>query len=114
LRIATGVLVAVVAACGSRANPQPTSHPTTTSTVAAGPEAPTDRECEQLIAHAVELRVGELRATKPSQVPTDADQDAARHDIAASLGADCRRISRATYACAVAAKTTTELVGCDH
>ena len=112
MRIASVVLV--VAACGPRANPQPVPHPTTTSVVAAGPEAPSDRECEQLIAHAVELRVGELRATKPAQVPSDADQDAARRDITASLGADCRRISRATYACAVAAKTTAELVGCDH
>ena len=107
-------IVGLVAACGARANPQPTPHPATPPIVAAGPEAPTDRECEQLIAHTVELRVGELRATKPAQVPTDADQDAARRDIAASLGTDCRRISRAAYACAVAAKTTAELVGCDH
>jgi hypothetical protein len=106
-------IVALVAACGARA-PQPTPHPTTPPTVAAGPEAPTDRECEQLIAHAVELRVGELRATKPAQVPTDTEQDSVRRDIAASLGADCRRVSRSTYACAIAAKTSAELVGCDH
>jgi len=107
-------IVVLVAACGARANPQPTPHPTTAPVVAAGPEAPTDRECEQLIAHAVELRVGELRATKSAQVPSDAEQDAARREVAGSLGAECRRVSRATYACAIAAKTTAELVACDH
>jgi hypothetical protein len=108
-------LLALVAACGS-AHPttEPRPHPPGTARVAAGPEAPTDRECEQLIAHAVELRVGELRATKPAQVPTDAEQDAVRRDLTGSLGADCRRVSRSAYACAIAAKTTAQLAGCDH
>jgi hypothetical protein len=72
---------------------------------------PTDRECDELVSHALTLRLNELRATKPAnQLPTDAELA----KLAAELRADpgCRTLSRHGYGCAMAAKSLAELEGC--
>jgi hypothetical protein len=104
----------VVACSGAHPTNDPRPQPGSAGVAPIAADAPNERECDQLIAHAVELRIAELRATKPSQLPTDADQQAAATSVRTALGAECRHVSRTAYACAIAAKTTHELTGCDH
>jgi hypothetical protein len=79
---------------------------------AAAP-APTDRECDDLIAHAIALRVAELRQTlPPEQVPTEAEQAALAAELRGPLLADCRKGTRRGYDCAIAAQSLAELGGC--
>jgi hypothetical protein len=75
--------------------------------------APTERECDDLIAHAIALRVAELRQTlPPEQVPTEAEQAALGAELRTQFLADCRKGTRRGYDCAIAAKTLAELGGC--
>lgn len=71
-----------------------------------------ERECEDLVAHAIEVRVAELRATTPAErLPTDAETTALRAEL---LRADpgCRSLAAASYRCAMAAVTSAELAAC--
>ncbi|HWO25404.1 MAG TPA: hypothetical protein VNO30_41975 [Kofleriaceae bacterium] len=75
--------------------------------------APTERECDALVAHAIALRVAELAQTLPAeQVPTEAEQAALGAELRGQFLADCRRGTRRGYDCAIAAKTLAELGGC--
>jgi hypothetical protein len=116
-----GAALSLVAACGSgsAAGPQRPPGPGHAPGEPAPPgattvaPAPTERECDDLIAHAVALRVAELRQTlPPEQVPTEAEQAALRAELRGKLLADCRGGSRRGYDCAIAAGTLVELGGC--
>lgn len=77
------------------------------------PAGPSDAECDQLVAHALELQLAELRATKPAdQLPDAAEVDKLRAELRAA-DPGCKDLSRAAYRCALAAKTLAELAGCD-
>jgi len=107
-----GWLATLAVACGGgHPTPKP---PVTPVEPPATADAPSDRECDELVAHAVELHVAELRAARPNQLPTEAEQQTARREIHAALGGECRRVARTAYACAIAAKTTAELTSCDR
>src|SRR5690349_553893 len=82
-----GAALALVAACGSGSGgssgngagprrppgPEHAADEHARPRAAAVAPAPTERECDDLIAHAVALRVAELRQTLPAeQVPTEA------------------------------------------
>lgn len=74
---------------------------------------PTDAECDQLVAHALELQLAELRATKPAdQLPDATEVDQLRAELRAA-DPGCKDLSRDAYRCAIAAKTLAELAGCD-
>jgi len=109
-----GAVVSLALACsssGGRPRPPPPRPTPDASPPAAA--APTERECEDLIAHAIALRVAELaQALPPEQVPTEAEQAALRTELRGQLLADCQHGTRRGYDCAIAAKTLAELGGC--
>jgi hypothetical protein len=85
----------------------------TTAPLDGAAGAPTERECDALVAHAIALRVAELKQTLPAeQVPTDAEQAALGAELRGQFLADCRRGTRRGYDCAIAANTLAELGGC--
>ena len=110
-----GALLSLALACSSGGgHPRP---PPPGQTPDAGPPpaaaAPTERECDALIAHAIALRVAELQQTlPPEQVPTEAEQAALGTELRGKFLADCRGGTRRGYDCALAAKTLAELGGC--
>jgi hypothetical protein len=82
---------------------------------AAAPAAPTERECDELIAHAVALRVAELgQKLPPEQVPTEAEQAALRAELRGAFLADCRGGTRRGYDCAITARSLADLGSCQR
>ena len=83
----------------------------------AAPAAPaaaaSERECDELIAHAIALRAAELAQTlPPDRIPTDAEQAALRAELRGTLLAECRGGTRPGYDCAIASRSLAELAGC--
>jgi len=93
------------AACGS-------STPKTTRPEPARPQPAAavipvnDRECGELIDHAVALGMAE----QPHA--TDADRDAVRASVSIDFLHACRALRRDRYTCAIAARTLAELEAC--
>jgi hypothetical protein len=111
-----GAVLSLAAACSGGGHHRYTPDPPLRSDAARPPAtagSPTERECEDLIAHAIALRVAELKqALPPEQVPTDAEQAALAAELRGKLLADCRGGTRRGYDCAIAAKTLADLGGC--
>jgi hypothetical protein len=111
-----GAFVSLALACSSgsgRPRPPPPPPALDAPPPPAAAATPTERECEGLIAHAIALRVAELRQTlPPEQVPTEAEQAALGAELRGRFLADCRGGTRRGYDCAIAAKTLAELGGC--
>ncbi|MBX3156832.1 MAG: hypothetical protein KF773_12610 [Deltaproteobacteria bacterium] len=109
-------LAAVLLACSSGQNSRPHVPSGSGATVpadAAPPVAggPTERECDDLVAHVVELHLAELRRTVPTdQLPTEAELAQTRADLAADGG--CRALGREELACALAATSLTDVEAC--
>lgn len=106
--------VACAAACGnSAARPQPPAAGSGSSAAAPAADALTERECDEVIAHAIALRISELAQTvPPEQLPTEADQAAMRAELRGTFLAACRNGTRAGYACAIAASSSREFAAC--
>ncbi len=105
----------VVAACSSSAAPpaRPTG-PTGSGSGDPGELAgsgPTERECEQLVAHAVTLGAAERTGRPPDQLSTEADQEQVKTRLRPFVD-ECRALPRTSYRCAIAATTMAELAGC--
>jgi hypothetical protein len=104
-------LVALIAACSS--GPEPV-HPTPDPGHGSAEAPIADAECSGLVSHAVELRVAELHASNAGSALTDADQAQVRDQSQTVFGANCRKLSRAAYRCAIAATTFEAFVACDR
>lgn len=105
----------VVAACSSGAAPptRPTDPigsgaPDTATPVA---DAPTERECEQLVAHALALGAAERTGRPTDQLSTEADQEQVQIRLRPFID-ECRALSRDGYRCAIAATAISELAAC--
>lgn len=109
-----GASLSLALACSSGGgHPRPPPPRPTPDAPPPAAAAPTERECEQLIAHAIALRVAELaQAHPPAQVPTEAEQAALAAELRGQLLADCQRGTRRGHDCAIAAKTLAELGAC--
>ncbi|HSK04688.1 MAG TPA: hypothetical protein VK932_25735 [Kofleriaceae bacterium] len=112
-----GAFLSLALACSSGGGggpPRPPAPPPTPDAAPALPAAgPTERECEDLIAHAIALRAAELaRTLPPEQVPAEAERAALAAELRGAFLADCRHGTRRGYDCAIAAKTLAELAGC--
>jgi hypothetical protein len=96
------LLLAVLVACGGRQSTP--SHPSAGSGAGAdtGSGPPSERECAELIAHALDLAAAERRAAKPDEALTDDERRALDGETRADLGPGCRSLTRARYACAMA------------
>jgi hypothetical protein len=103
----------VVAACssGSSTPGHPQPPPATRDAGALTPAGPGERECDELITHAVALGIDE-QAGRPAPRATEADHEAVRRALHDELLSGCRTLSRAAFRCAIAATTLAELAGC--
>ncbi len=105
----------VVAACSSSAAPP--TRPTPPTGSGSGPSGelavagPSERECEQLVAHAIELGAAERTGRPPDQVSTEADQNQLKTRLRPFID-ECRALSRDSYRCATAATAMAELAAC--
>ena len=105
----------VVAACSSSAAPptRPTD-PTGSGTTDTGTpvaDTPTERECEQLVAHALALGAAERTSRTPDQLSTEADQEHVKPTLRPFID-ECRALPRDGYRCAIAATAISELAAC--
>ena len=104
----------VVAACSG--HPDKPTHPkgSNAPSDAATPAitAPTERECEDLIAHVVAIGMADLRGKPAGQLPTEAEQAKTAADLREQFLPGCRALARDAYRCALAATTYTELGAC--
>jgi hypothetical protein len=99
----------VLAACASgstardRAQPLPGADP-------AASAGPSERECDELITHAVALGINEQPAGESHTTP--ADHEAVRRRLHEDFMTGCRSLSRDALRCAMAATTLAALAGC--
>lgn len=101
----------LLAACSSGSpSPRPEPpRPAASDPAQLVPAGPTDRECDELITHAVMLGIDEERAGPRS---TEADHEAVRRELHEDFMAGCRTLSRSAYRCAIATTTLAELAAC--
>ena len=103
-----------VAACSSGSTspehpqPLPPAHDARPP-VAAGPG---ERECDELITHAVALGIDEQAARPAEPRATEADHEAVRRKLHEDFMTGCRTLPRDAFHCAIAATTLAELAGC--
>jgi hypothetical protein len=103
-----------VAACSSGAtapeHPQPP--PAASDASPPAPAGPGERECDELITHAVALGIDEQAARPAEQRATEADHEGVRRKLHEDFMTGCRGLPREAFACAISATTLTELAGC--
>jgi hypothetical protein len=76
------------------------------------PPGPSERECEALTAHAIDLAIEERKRTRPQDPPiTPAERERVAHQLH-PLTADCRGLTRERYRCGLQATTTEQLSRC--
>jgi hypothetical protein len=84
---------------------RPTPTPGTERAAAVAEAGPSERECDQLFHHAIEV------IATPDVSPADREATfAAMHD---RFVAGCRALSRARFDCATAATTLDDMLACD-
>ena len=71
---------------------------------------PSERECDELITHAVALGIREQAGAEPRA--TEADHEAIRRRLHEDFMAGCRALPRDAYRCAMAAASLPELAAC--
>lgn len=102
----------IVAACSSGS----TAHGPTPPAPPAGPEpartAPNDRECDELVTHAVALGIDERAARTAEPATTPADHEAVRRALKDEFLTGCRALPRDALRCALAATTLSALAAC--
>ncbi|MBK7535965.1 MAG: hypothetical protein IPI49_11500 [Myxococcales bacterium] len=118
-------LVLLLAACGGKSpaagapSTPPGSSVAPRTGTPASPEAPaapkdraiTERECEQLADHLVELSLAEPRAPR-AEPYTAEDAEAAKRELRASMKPACATLSRGALDCALRAPSSAALAAC--
>ncbi len=101
-------------ACGGTAprSTQPAPAPTP-PTAAPPPAGPGERECNELITHAVALGIDD-EAAHGSPRTTEADHEVVRRELHEELVNGCRGLPRDAYRCAMAATSLDALAGCQR
>ena len=105
----------VVAACSSGSpapsHPQPRPEPSGSATPPpTALAAPSERECDELITHAVALGINERGESQPRTTP--ADHEAVRRKLHEDFMAGCQTLPRGAYRCAMAAAALPALLAC--
>lgn len=102
-------LVCAGAACGGASPPAVQPVPVAAAPSAAPPPAgPSERECDELITHAVALGIDE-QAGAPT---TEADHEAVRRQLHEELMNGCRGLPRDAFRCAIEAASLPTLAAC--
>jgi len=117
--------MAMTAACGSKAPttahpaPGPDAAPSPPATVdapaAAADDAPVSSgECKTLLDHVVDIGMAEKKMKLPKeQWPTDEQIATIKDQMNAANNAECMKMPRAMYACAMQATTSVALSTCE-
>jgi hypothetical protein len=106
------LVTVLAAACSSPPTPTRPARPPPQSPI----DAPTvtirsERECDDLVAHAIALHVAHVRATVPAaQHPSAEDITKLSSELTGE--AECRALGADAYRCAMTARTLTELAAC--
>ncbi len=103
-----------VAACSSGSTPpaHPQQIPDSHDAGPTAPAGPDERECDELITHAVALGIDEQAARPAEQRATEADHEAVRRKLHDDFMPGCRTLPHDAFRCAIAATTLVELAGC--
>ena len=103
-------------ACSShtgKPTPKPGSNtPLPDAGAVATPQGPSERDCLDLVAHAVEIYVAEVKQAKPAQVPTADETAKIEADLRGQYLAECRASTLEGHRCAMAATAIAELATC--
>ena len=107
-------LLLIVACSGSTGGPtrSPTPAPPPPDAAPVTTSAPTEHECTDLIAHALELGVAAQRQARPDQVATEAEQAALQAELRQEFLPSCRAGTREGVRCGRAAASLRELAAC--
>jgi hypothetical protein len=73
---------------------------------------PSERECDELITHAVVLGIDEQAARSAGPRTTEADHEAVRRKLHDDFLAGCRALPHDAFRCAIAATTLSALAAC--
>ena len=101
-----------VAACSSGTASHGPLSPHPTGDPAPSHAGPGERECDELITHAVALGIDERAARSGEPRTTEADHEAIRRKLNEDFVTGCRALPRDAYACAIASRTLSEFVVC--
>jgi hypothetical protein len=74
---------------------------------------PSERECDELITHAVALGIDEQAARPTEPQATEADHEAIRRALHEDFMTGCRTLAPDAYRCAIAAPTLAALSACE-
>jgi hypothetical protein len=113
-------VLALVAACGGRAAPPAAPAPAVPAPAPAAPapadDSPlTEAECVALIDHVLDVGIAHQRRTKkPEEVPTDEQVAQIRGEMRTAMTPECLKLDRASFRCAMAASSDTELAVCEE
>jgi hypothetical protein len=98
-----------VAACSGGSSTPAHPAPIPTTPAPAAQTAPSERECDELITHAVALGIDEAAGAPTT---TQSDHEAVRRGLREDFMTGCRALPRATWRCAIAAPTLAALAAC--
>jgi hypothetical protein len=110
------LVVAVAAACAGSSPAQPLAAPprSTGDPLRPAAPAPSERECDELITHAVKLGIDDQAARAVEPAASQADHEATRRKLHADFVPGCRALARPAYQCAIAATSLAGLAGCQR
>jgi len=107
--------LALLAACpgggGEPKKPNGSNTPIPADAAVVTP-GPSERECTDQFAHAIEIQLIELRKTKPDQLPTADDITKLQNELRDQYLGACRASSIEGHRCAMAAVTLADLAAC--
>lgn len=104
----------LVTACssGGAAPEHPQPLPPARDAGPPAPAGPSERECDELITHAVALGIDEEATRSREPRTTEADHEAVRRKLHDDFMAGCRALPRDAFRCAIAANTLSTLAAC--
>jgi hypothetical protein len=102
-------LLACSSHTGEPKKPPGKTPPPDAAIVASGPS---ERECTDEFAHAIDIYVAELRQQKPNQLPTGEEITKLQTELRDQYLSTCRGSTLEGHRCAMAAKTLAELGVC--
>ncbi len=109
--------LALLAACpgggGEPKKPDGSNRPVPADAQVVAP-GPSERDCTDQFAHAIEIQLAELKKTKPNQLPTADEVTKLQTELRDQYLGACRAGSLEGHRCAMAATTLAELGACQH
>jgi hypothetical protein len=100
----------LLVACSGQPKGEPhRPHGSSAPDAAVAEAGPSEKECEALIAHVIELGAADAKSDPP---PTADERKTATSELSPQLIPGCRASTRAGYRCAMDAKSLGDVDGC--